>query len=269
MRKLWLAISLFCGVTMLATAAERPLAIIGAMPEEISLLNSKLTDKQTISHLGIKFYRGLLAGRPVVLVKSGEGKVNAAMTTTLLLDRFQPAAVIFTGIAGGLAPTLHPGDLVIGKALFQHDCGDFTNAGLQTGPTKNPFTDRANELMFPSSPLLVSLAEQAVEKVKLESVHPGTATRAMVGVIATGDSFVASAAKGAELYRKFQALAVEMEGAAVAQVCAQQGCPFVVIRSISDHADAGADVDVQRFCRVAADNSATLVEAMVRAFPAK
>jgi len=255
--------------TTVVTAAEPPVAIIGALSEEIKMLDARLEGKQTVSYLGLNFFTGKLNGRQVVLVKSGMGKVNAAMTTAVLLDRFHPSMVIFTGIAGGLDPAIQPGDLVIGSRLIQHDYGTFTPQGLQPGPTENPRNEKKNPLGFSASPQLVALAQQAAAQTKLDAVKPGVPTRAIVGVIVTGDTFVASPAKSAELRQQFQAAAVEMEGAAIAQVCFQQECPFLIIRCISDRADAGAEFDFNRFCRIAADNSARLVETMVKLLPAE
>jgi len=265
-------LAILAGWLLLVTAVmagEAPVAIIGAMSEEVSLLDAKLTERQSTSYLGLNFIQGRLGKHPVVLVRCGIGKVNAAMTTALLVDRFHPEAVIFTGIAGGISLELGPGDLVIGNSVIHHDYGMVSDKGLTTGPTKNPITEQDNPLEFKSTPALVGLAQRAASGLEFARINPAVKVKAVTGVIVTGDAFIASPRKGEELRRQFNASAVEMEGAAVAQVCTQSGCPFVIIRSVSDRADSKADIDINKFCRAASDNSALLVEAMLAQWPDK
>ncbi len=243
-----------------------PIAIVGAFDEEVSLLQSKLVDKHSTTFLGLKFVRGLLNGKDVVVAATGMGKVNAAMTTTIILENFHPRALIFSGIAGGIVPTLRPGDVVIGLKLIQYDYGIINDSGFKTGPTVDPITEKDNPLFFESAPELLEIAFKAGKKAKLNALHGHNPT-VTSGIIATGDAFVASAAKCTELNQKFKAIAVEMEGAAVAQICYQQKCPFIVIRSISDNADSNAHEDIQKFYRTAAANSAELVSDIAGLMP--
>ena len=254
-----------------ATWAERPIGIIGALDEEIQMLDAKLTDKKLSVHLGIKFHQGKLNGRSVVILKSGMGKVNASMSAALLLDRFDPAVVIFTGIAGGIDPNLQPGDIVIGEKLIQYDYGIYNHRGFQTGPSVNPITDKPNPLFLQSAPELVILALTVAHLVPFENAgtNPNGKVSVVGGIIASGDAFIASTDKSKELRRAYQARAVEMEGAAIAQVCTQADCPFIIIRCLSDSADNMADADLVRFLKVSARNSAMLAEAMVQRLPAK
>lgn len=237
-------------------------ALIGAMPLEVSLLESRLQEKQSRVIMGITFHTGLLSSQPVVLVASGVGKVNAALVATLMIEHFQPHEVIFTGIAGGVAPELRPGDLIIGNATIHHDYGNAMTGGFQIDSTRNPHTTIRNPLTFAAPEWLLDLAIEAAQEIQFEAIsgRPPTVRR---GIIATGDLFVASPEKCAEIHRTTGADAVEMEGAAVAQICWQQQTPCLVIRAMSDNADARATFDAKVFRNVAADNSARLVMALL------
>ncbi|MBN2271546.1 MAG: 5'-methylthioadenosine/adenosylhomocysteine nucleosidase [Sedimentisphaerales bacterium] len=241
-------------------------AILGAFHAEITLLQDKLTDRKECEIEGIKFAAGRMNGRDVVTVWTGVGKVNAAMTTTLLIEHFKPKEVIFTGIAGGVDPNLQPGDIVIAHKTAHHDMGTIWPEGLFFRGVKNPLTGIENPVFFHADEELVKLAERAGEKVglrKIDTVHGPREPRVLTGVVVTGDTFVASEEKCLDLRKRLDADAVEMEGAAVAQICRQRNIPHVVIRSISDNADAGAVVDKQMFYILAAQNSSSLVSEMM------
>ncbi len=264
----WLALFLAASAGFAAPAAPRgPLtAILGAMPVEVRLLQAQLQGKETTVLLGQEFHTGTLAGRRAVVTCSGVGKVNAAVSAALLLDHFHPDEVIFTGVAGAIGPELGPGDIVLGEKTTQHDYGFQDGKGFECRPTANPTTGRKNPTLFPSSPLLMRLAEQAAQKTawqKPPGAPEGWRPRIARGVIATGDVFVASPEKKTDLRERLRAEAVEMEGAAVAQVCWQQGVECLVIRAISDKADGTAWGDFEQFAAVAAANSARLTEALL------
>jgi len=241
-------------------------AIIGAFRAEVTLLQDELTDRQEHIIEGIKFAAGKLNGRDVVIVWTGVGKVNAAMTTTLLIEHFKPKEIIFTGIAGGVDPNLQPGDIVIAHKTAHHDMGTIWPEGLFFRGVKNPLTNMRNPVFFRADEKLVKLAERAGKKAafrKIETVDGPREPRVLTGVVVTGDAFVASEKKCQELRKRLDADAVEMEGAAVAQICHQRNIPHVVIRSLSDNADAGAVVDKQMFYILAAENSSSLVSEMM------
>ena len=257
---------LFC--TLFAEEHTSPItAIIGAFDEEVQIIENEMQSKQIQTIIGMKFLVGKLKGRSIVLAQTGVGKVNAAMTTTLILDHFQPTEVIFTGIAGGLNPKLQPGDIIIGKKIAQHDLGDFTSSGFIKEGVKNPINGIRNPVFIPSDSRLVALAQQASKNAIYEMIiktkGAGRQPQVLTGTIVTGDIFIASSSKKIELRENFQADAVEMEGGAVAQVCYQQKVPFIVIRSMSDEADQNAQLDIKQFYKVAARNSATLVISLV------
>ena len=258
---------LFCTLLFAEEHTSPSTAIIGAFDEEVQIIKNKMQNKQTQTIMGMKFLVGKLKGRSIVLAQTGVGKVNAAMTTTLILDHFQPTEVIFTGIAGGLNPKLQPGDIVIGEKIAQHDLGDFTSNGFIKEGVKNPINGIRNPVFIPSDPRLITLAQQASRNTTYEIIKKtkdaGKQPHVLTGTIVTGDIFIASSSKKVELRENFKADAVEMEGGAVAQVCYQQKVPFIVIRSISDEADQNAQLDIKQFYKIAARNSAELVISLI------
>ncbi len=256
-----------------ASAQDRPCTgIMGAFSEEVSLLEEALKEPQIQSVLGVRFVTGTLEGRSVVLACSGVGKVNAAMTATLMIDHFRPKEILFTGIAGAIGPDLRPGDIVLAEKTAQHDLGTLTPDGLQLRGMRNPIDWVRNPVFFEGDGRLLALAEESGRRVKLEKVQGGAdegSPRVLRGIIVSGDVFVASPAKKEELRKSLKADAVEMEGAAVAQICYQCKLPCLVIRSISDSADASARQDASAFLSVAVRNSARLVTDIVGRLPSK
>jgi adenosylhomocysteine nucleosidase len=243
----------------------RPVALIG-ISSEIAPVEARLEGAMVTRIQGVVFTSGKIDGAPVVTARSGAGKVNAAIAATLLVDHFSPAAVVFTGTAGAIDPELNPGDVVIGTAVGYHDFGDITAAGFVRSPTRNASTGNLDPVFFPADPGLLAAARRATAAVKL-SAEPGggvgTSARIREGRIVTGDAFVASPSQRENLRRELNASAVEMEGAAVAQVCARFGIPIIVLRSITDHADVKASDSYERFVGLASRNAAQLAVATV------
>ena len=223
------------------------IGIIGAMREELELLRADMTEVETSQPWGVSIHRGRLDGRAVAVTQCGIGKVNAAMTTVALLS-LGVERVVFTGVAGGLDPGLRVGDLVISTDCLQHDV-DVTALGYAIGV----IPDEA--LSWPADPALRALALGAARGVVGE--------RVLEGRVASGDQFVASREKVAWLRETFGAACAEMEGAAVAQVCARAGVPFVVIRAISDTADGAAEVDYPSFMPQVARTAKAVVRGML------
>ena len=245
----------------------RPITgILGAFPPELVLLQARLSHKKDTIIQHIHFIEGVLEGRQVVVAQTGIGKVNAAIVTTLLIEYFQPAEIIFTGIAGGVNPALAPGDIVIGTRAAYHDYGTLRTDSMERRATRNPFTMQENPVYFPCDSGLVQLALQAASHTKLDSIGTSAGNRLpriSAGTIVTGDVFVASHDITRALHRDMQADATEMEGAAVAQSCWQQHVPFLIIRSLSDDAGNNASELVRNFYELAARNAASLVLAIV------
>jgi adenosylhomocysteine nucleosidase len=173
---------------------------------------------------------------------------------------------LFTGIAGGVNPRLSPGDLVIGTAVTYHDYGTLIPDSIQLRPTHNPFTLQENPAFFTCDTGLVQAARSAGKQVvfsKINDRNGGHLPAVVAGIIVTGDVFVASLPATQRFRRQLGAEVTEMEGAAIGQICWQQHVPFLVIRSLSDNASSNAAAEVRTFYQVAANNSASLVIALV------
>jgi adenosylhomocysteine nucleosidase len=226
------------------------IGIIGAMREEIALLQRELKNQQVQSHAGITYHVGDFHGKKTVLCKSGVGKVNAAVCTQVLIDRFGADAVIFTGVAGALDPSLEIGDIVVSRSSVQHDM-DVTPLGYARGVI--PYQDVSD---FPSDPGLIRLAEEAGERL-----FPG---RCRTGKVLSGDQFIADREAVRLLHEQLGGTCTEMEGASVAQVCHMNAIPHVIIRSMSDKADGSAHVNFEEFTVEAANRSFAIVDDMVR-----
>jgi adenosylhomocysteine nucleosidase len=246
---------------------RRPVAMIG-IPQEIAPVEARLKQATVTQIHGVVFTSGLIDGTPIVAARSGAGKVNAAFAATLLVDHFSPSAVIFTGTAGAIDTELNPGDVVIGTAVGYHDFGNITTGGFVRSPTRDVASGKLDPPFFPADPALLSAARRVAVTVKPsrgpDAKDAGVPPHIREGVIATGDAFLANPARRADLRRELNASAVEMEGAAVAQVCARFGVPAIVIRSITDHADGSAGNSYRRNVDVAARNAAELALEIVR-----
>ena len=215
-----------------AVANAPMIGILGAMEAEVRLLEAMLGDATIAGSTGRNYVTGRLGDQDVVVSISGFGKVAAASTVTSMLDRFDAEAILFSGVAGALHPDVTRGDVVIADELVQHDFDAsplfprFVIPSLRVDriPADEGWTDRA----------------ATAAAVAGATVHRG--------LILSGDRFIDNDTDRAELRSLFpDALAVEMEGAAVAQVCAERRVPFAVIRAISDAADDDAAADFLDF----------------------
>lgn len=231
------------------------IGIIGAMDSELSLLLASVKQHQQEDIYGLTFHTGILSGRQIVLVKAGIGKVNAARCTQLLIDHYHPNAIINTGIAGGLAPGLCVGDIVVADGLLQHDF-DVTAFGHARGYLCTGGDDSVPTIFHTDKRLSDALAEAARVVLCKEKVH--------TGLIATGDQFISGRESKAVIYDVFHASAAEMEGGAIAQVAALSDVPFTVIRAISDLADGTAAGVYDVFEQQAANHSAATVKQTLR-----
>ncbi len=256
-------ILLFIPILGFWTLSAQRIAIMGAMDEEISMLADSLKNKREIEKDGITFFTGKLKNQKVVLLKAGIGKVNAAYSTAILATNFKLKALLFTGVAGGLAPEINPGDIVIAQNMVQYDFGELKAGVFKTWPTKNVSENNArNALYLPVDPYLLDLFEKTSQHIQLTPLN-GNFPRFFIGTIATGDTFLSDTQKAKDLYSQFDALATEMEGAAVAQICTMLKIPYIVVRSCSDNANTQAHTDYFKFVNVAARNSAQLVIAVL------
>ncbi len=229
------------------------IAIIGAMPEEIATLLPNLEEAVATRVGPFELHDGRLDGHDVTLAVCGVGKVNAAALTQALLGR-GATAVLFTGVAGAVDPDLAVGDVVISTDAVQHDV-NVVPLGYQPGEVPG------EPLAWPADPALVAAAHAAA-KHAVEDAH------VILGRIASGDVFLADPDGVAALRSRFGAACAEMEGAAVAHVCARWTVPWVVVRSISDTADHDASVDFRAFTKVAAQRAERVVRAVLAQLPA-
>lgn len=244
------------------------LALVSALPQELEAVLALLPDEQRTAFAGRGFWRGHLHGQEVVAVLSGIGKAAAATTTALLIARFGASAIVMTGVAGGLGAGVKVGDVVVAAELLQHDMDaspvfprhEVPGYGRSRFATDGALSDRlarACEATLREAP--AALGAAAVEAFGLGD------SRVHRGLLLTGDRFVSRTAESEALQRELpDALAVDMESAAVAQVCADFGVPLAVVRTISDRADDAAHVDFPRFLtQVASRYSAAIVERLL------
>jgi len=218
------------------------------MEEELHQLKEAISETTVKNIAKQTFYDGMIYDQPVTIVESGIGKVNAAVATTLLIQEFQVDLVLNTGSAGGIGSNLAIGDLVISTHLIHHDA-DNRAFGYTYGQIPQMPPD------YMADEALGTLIERAAASMswKVEK-----------GLIVTGDSFVSSTHEIDRIKKYFpQALVTEMEGAAVAQTCAQFDIPFAVIRAVSDTADEEADISFDEFVLLAGKRSAELVLTLI------
>ncbi|ASJ22227.1 5'-methylthioadenosine/S-adenosylhomocysteine nucleosidase [Brachyspira hampsonii] len=228
------------------------IAIIGAMDSEITNFKGMIENIEEIEIANIIYYKGTLCGKNIVLLKSGIGKVNAAIATTIAIERFNVEKIIFTGVAGSGNPDYDISDIVISKDLIEHD---FDTSDLD-GEELTVLVKGYNKNYYPADASLIQLAKESAQKVIKEN-------KVYIDTIATGDQFVGNNQKVKQIHNKFKAGAIEMEGAAVAHAALMYKVPFVVIRSLSDKADSDAVVDFPKFVVKSAQNSMKIVVEML------
>lgn len=224
------------------------IGIIGAMAQEVEILRNLMVDPKTTELTNCKIYEGNINNTCIALLQSGIGKVSAAMGTTLLIQLTQPDIIINTGSAGGLNPTLNVGDILISTEVRHHDV-DVTAFGYEIGQLpQNPAAFKPNEQ-------LVELAQKEAKKAGFNVVS---------GLICSGDAFINGNEKINEIRQNFpNVAAVEMEAAAIAQVCHGFNVPFVIVRAVSDVADKKSHLSFEEFLPLAAEKSSAIVLAML------
>ncbi|MFZ5789894.1 MAG: 5'-methylthioadenosine/adenosylhomocysteine nucleosidase [Pseudomonadota bacterium] len=251
----------------------KPIGILAALEEEMAELEAVLSRPRGRERAGVRFVAGRLDERPVVLAEAGIGKVSAAQVTTLLLDRFGCGAVVVSGVAGGLDPRLGIGDLVVAERLAQQDYGALTNGGMRNyRPGAPPFGERRHELYYTLPRGLGARLRDALAGLELPLLSAATTgskprrPELHFGTILSGDQFINAAEARRALRRRFPgALAVEMEGAAAAQIAERHGAPCVVVRAVSDLAGAESHVDFLAFLPAAGAAAAMAVRRILPA----
>lgn len=222
------------------------LGIIGAMDEEVAKIKEEMQDVKVITRAAMDFYEGSINGHSVVVVRSGIGKVNAAMCTQILADQYHVDAIINTGIAGSLNADINIGDIVLSTDTLEHDM-DAVAFGYPVGQIP-----RMDTLSFTADSKLRSLAKQVCEQVNPD-------VTVFEGRVVSGDQFISDKEKKQWLVDTFGGYCTEMEGAAIAHAAYLNGIPFLIIRAISDKADDSATVDYPAFETKAIEHSVKLL----------
>lgn len=226
------------------------IGIIGAMEDEVEGLKAEMEIEETLTKASMTFVKGSLCGKDVVVVRSGIGKVNAAVCAQILVDNFGVSMLINTGIAGSLDADIDIGDIVVSTDAVQHDV-DATAFGDPVGqiPQMDTFS-------FPADERLIKAAVQANEEANPE-IHTFT------GRVVSGDQFVADQKVKERLIREFGGKCTEMEGAAIAQAAYLNQISYVIIRAISDKADNSSSMDYPAFEKQAIIHSVRLVRSLL------
>jgi len=222
------------------------IGIIGAMKEEVDAILSLMPEKEQVIHYGVKFYKGEINGKSCLVSKSGVGKVNAARSTQIMIDKFNPDFIINIGSAGALEPSLEIGDIVISNNCIQHDV-DITAFGHQKGYI-------AGIRYIEADASLIDKCKKAIE-LSVDNKY-----KTYIGTVASGDQFISSQEVKEQIHKDFNAWCVEMEGAAIAYVCHLCEMPFVIIRSISDKATKGNNIEFREFLELSSARCAQFVD---------
>lgn len=225
------------------------LGIIGAMEEEVAKIKEQMEDVETKQIASMEFLKGTVKGHPVVVVRSGIGKVNAAMCTQILADIYHVDAVINTGIAGSLNADINIGDIVLSTDALEHDM-DAVAFGYPVGQIP-----RMDTLSFKADEQLRKTAKEICEKVNPD-------VTVFEGRVVSGDQFISDKQKKEWLIENFAGYCTEMEGAAIAHAAYLNDIPFLIIRAISDKADDSASVDYPAFEAKAIEHSVRLLLAL-------
>ena len=220
------------------------IGIIGAMKIEVEKLCSMAENIKKEKVGGIEFNVGDLCGHQVIIAVCGVGKVFAAMCAQAMILNYSPDAIINTGVAGALASELRVGDVAVAENVVQHD--------MDTSPIGDPvgLISGINMVQIPAD-------EKISSSLKKTALDLGMTC--LSGTIASGDQFIADKAKKAYIKDTFSAIACEMEGAAIGQVCFVNGTPFGILRSISDNGDESAGMSYDKFIGVAVENSVKIL----------
>ena len=221
--------------------------IIAAMQEEMEEIQKKMINIKTTKIYDLKFIEGKISGVEIVLVEAGVGKVNAARTTQVLIDKFSIDSVINIGSAGAANDKLNIGDIVIGSELVQHDF-DITAFGHPKGFVSNV------GLYLESDEFLIKQMRKTIEEMNNRDFN------ILIGTIASGDIFCTELKMKDKIRDKFSADAIEMEGAAIAQVCKLDNIPFIVVRGISDSPNGNNEVTFEQYLKKASQRCAQIIE---------
>lgn len=229
----------------------KKIGIIGAMEEEVAKLKENMQIQETSVIAGMEFCQGICEGQNVVIVRSGIGKVNAAVCTQILCDVFKVNAIINTGVAGSLKNEINIGDIVLSEDALQHDM-DATGFGYDPG-----VIPRMEESVFKGDEDLLKIAQKVCQEVNPD-------IQVFRGRVVSGDQFISDHDVKQRIVNRFGGFCTEMEGAAIAQTAWLNKVPYLVIRAISDKADGSAEMDYSEFEMKAIDHTVRLMTGMLR-----
>ena len=229
----------------------KKIGIIGAMEEEVAKLKENMQIQETSVIAGMEFCQGICEGQNVVIVRSGIGKVNAAVCTQILCDVFKVNAIINTGVAGSLKNEINIGDIVLSEDALQHDM-DATGFGYDPG-----VIPRMEESIFKGDETLLKLAQKVCQEVNPD-------IQVFRGRVVSGDQFISDHDVKQRIVNSFGGFCTEMEGAAIAQTAWLNKIPYLVIRAISDKADGSAEMDYSEFEIKAIEHTVRLMTGMLR-----
>lgn len=229
----------------------KKIGIIGAMEEEVAKLKENIQIQETSVIAGMEFCQGICEGQNVVIVRSGIGKVNAAVCTQILCDVFKVNAIINTGVAGSLKNEINIGDIVLSEDALQHDM-DATGFGYDPG-----VIPRMEESIFKGDETLLKLAQKVCQEVNPD-------IQVFRGRVVSGDQFISDHDVKQRIVNSFGGFCTEMEGAAIAQTAWLNKIPYLVIRAISDKADGSAEMDYSEFEMKAIEHTVRLMTGMLR-----
>lgn len=230
------------------------IGIICAMQIEADGIIALSQNTKTETYAGMKFTQGTLHGKDIVIVVCGVGKVNAAMCTLALIDKFSPDAIINSGVAGAVSPVVSIGDIVVATKSVEHDMNS-TALG-----------DKQGEVSFPDGKVMFFDCDKKVSNTLTEVCKEIPDTKVASGIIASGDIFISDLKKRLRINDRFGALACEMEGAAVGHVCYCCKVPYGIIRAISDDLHENEGMDFVKFCDLASKKTVTAMSMFVKVY---
>ena len=225
------------------------IGIIGAMAVEVDAIKALAKDIRITTISNIEFTQGTINKKEVVIARCGIGKVFAGICAEIMILNFKPEYILNVGVAGALSENLDVASIAISQSLVQHD--------MDTSPLGDPLgmISGINVINIEADQNIVKKVEETVKEVGLKYE---------IGVIASGDQFVSSKERKDWIKKQFNAIACEMEGAAIAQVAYVNQVPFCVIRAISDKADGSSGVDFFEFTKIAVKNSVEVINKLIK-----
>lgn len=240
------------------------IAVLGAFGEEARFIKAAMSDLETKIVLDREFTTGFLQGQEIVTFHTGD-MINAGLTMGLLLTHYSPEKVILTGIAGALNPQVNLGDVVIIERCIQYECGELTLEGFEVWGTWDYIKNRENPKYFEADAEMLKVAQAISDQITLKAISEASSPKVILGAGATGNKLVKSRAAADKLFGEYGTDVVDMECAAIAQICYQYDIPFLAIKSISDKAGESFKEEGEIAYKTACFNADQLVIKLIEA----